>query len=207
MKACSMRTAPPRPPGARAASRIVDRLGPDGTVAHCAAGAATSRVAVLVAPRRRGARVTARSSAPSRPRTRPRPRRTSPTACASRPTARTCTPTSRPACRASSSLDVRSPRPPSRPVTFPGARNLPHSRRSTRRRPPICRATRCSSRTAGARTATGRRKAAARLAALGFRVKEMLGGVAGWAAEGFQFESGKYSDKSCRNRIVHPRRA
>ena len=34
----------------------------------------------------------------------------------------------------------------------------------------------------------GATKAAARLATLGFRVKEMLGGVAGWAAEGFQFE-------------------
>ena len=34
----------------------------------------------------------------------------------------------------------------------------------------------------------GATKAAARLAALGFSVKEMLGGVAGWAAEGYAFD-------------------
>ena len=34
----------------------------------------------------------------------------------------------------------------------------------------------------------GATQAAARLAALGFSVKEMLGGVAGWAAEGYPFD-------------------
>jgi rhodanese-related sulfurtransferase len=33
-------------------------------------------------------------------------------------------------------------------------------------------------------------KAAARLAGLGYRVKEMIGGMTGWADEGFAFEQG-----------------
>jgi rhodanese-related sulfurtransferase len=36
----------------------------------------------------------------------------------------------------------------------------------------------------------GATRAAAKLAALGFRVKEMLGGIAGWEAEGFRLATG-----------------
>jgi rhodanese-related sulfurtransferase len=35
----------------------------------------------------------------------------------------------------------------------------------------------------------GATRAAARLAALGFRVKEMLGGIAGWRAEGYELDA------------------
>jgi rhodanese-related sulfurtransferase len=39
----------------------------------------------------------------------------------------------------------------------------------------------------------GANKAAVRLATLGYRVKEMIGGVAGWRDEGFPFETGRDS--------------
>jgi rhodanese-related sulfurtransferase len=36
----------------------------------------------------------------------------------------------------------------------------------------------------------GATRGAARLAALGFRVKEMIGGISGWEAEGYRLETG-----------------
>ena len=92
----------------------------------------------------------------------------------------------------SSSTSARPRRSP--PATFPAraAFRTPRSRGVDRA---ICRPTRCSSPTAGARTATGRRSAASRLAALGFSVKEMLGGVAGWRAEGYPFDARRDSDE------------
>ena len=69
----------------------------------------------------------------------------------------------------------------------PGARSLPHATigpESTAGLPhdavlvTYCWGPHCN----------GATRAAARLAALGFSVKEMLGGVAGWAAEGYPFD-------------------
>jgi rhodanese-related sulfurtransferase len=71
----------------------------------------------------------------------------------------------------------------------PGARSLPHptiSPETTAALPrdavlvTYCWGPHCN----------GATRAAAKLAALGFAVKEMLGGVSGWAAEGYEFASG-----------------
>jgi len=71
----------------------------------------------------------------------------------------------------------------------PGARSLPHATIdavTTAGLPPdavivtYCWGVHCNAAT----------KAAAALAGLGFQVKEMLGGVAGWLAEGYPLESG-----------------
>ncbi len=82
---------------------------------------------------------------------------------------------------------------PARPTAFaaghlPGARNLPHAaidEVSTRDLPrdavfvTYCWGPHCN----------GATRAASRLAALGFSVKEMIGGVAGWRAEGYPLEA------------------
>ena len=74
----------------------------------------------------------------------------------------------------------------------PGAINIPH-RTMTRERMAqfaegklfvvYCAGPHCN----------GANKAAIRLATLGYPVKEMIGGVAGWRDEGFPFESGRDS--------------
>ena len=84
----------------------------------------------------------------------------------------------------------------------PGARNLPHATigaESTAGLPrdavlvTYCWGPHCN----------GATRAAARLAALGFSVKEMLGGVAGWAAEGYAFEPTEIP-ASLANAVISP---
>lgn len=84
-------------------------------------------------------------------------------------------------------LDVRGPQAFTK-AHLPGALNVPH-RTMTKERmaefgaDPVfvvyCAGPHCN----------GANKAAVRLARLGYRVKEMIGGVTGWQDEGFPFES------------------
>ena len=84
-------------------------------------------------------------------------------------------------------LDVRGPQAFAK-AHVPGALNIPH-RTMTKARmaefgaDPVfvvyCAGPHCN----------GANKAAVRLARLGYRVKEMIGGVTGWQDEGFPFES------------------
>jgi rhodanese-related sulfurtransferase len=85
---------------------------------------------------------------------------------------------------------------------LPGARSLPHATigpESTAGLPhdavlvTYCWGPHCN----------GATRAAARLAALGFSVKEMLGGVAGWAAEGYRFDRSGIP-ASVANTIIAP---
>ena len=86
-------------------------------------------------------------------------------------------------------IDVRSPSM-YEASHIPGAINLPHGKMIKRRMDTwpadtlfvvYCAGPHCN----------GANKAAVRLAALGRPVKELIGGMTGWADEGFDFASGK----------------
>ena len=83
-------------------------------------------------------------------------------------------------------LDVRGPRAFAE-SHLPGAVNLPHAEMTAERMAAwpadslfvvYCAGPHCN----------GANKAAVRLAGLGLKVKEMIGGMTGWADEGFAFE-------------------
>ncbi|HHL43159.1 MAG TPA: rhodanese-like domain-containing protein [Hellea balneolensis] len=85
-------------------------------------------------------------------------------------------------------IDVRSPEMYEK-SHIPGAINLPHGKMIRRRMEPwpmetlfvvYCAGPHCN----------GANKAAIRLAALGRPVKELIGGMTGWADEGFEFATG-----------------
>lgn len=90
-------------------------------------------------------------------------------------------------------LDVRSPALYAQ-GHVPGAINLPHGKitEGVMRRFPAhalfvvyCAGPQCN----------GANKAALRLAGLGLPVKEMIGGITGWADEGFEFATGEQPGK------------
>lgn len=85
-------------------------------------------------------------------------------------------------------LDVRGPNAYAK-AHLPGAINLPHGKITAKRMESwpadttfvvYCAGPHCN----------GANKAAVRLARLGLKVKEMIGGMTGWADEGFDFATG-----------------
>lgn len=72
----------------------------------------------------------------------------------------------------------------------PGAINIPHRTMTQERMAGFPRETVFVVYCAGPHC-NGANKGAIRLARLGYRVKEMIGGVAGWQDEGFAFEAGR----------------
>ena len=204
MRACSMRTALTTAAGCWCPPRhIVDMAAPaDGCVVirmRCWCGDVAEWRSPAPARARRRARsdgVDRRAQCP--PRLPSEAARTSPPACGSRPTAPTSRRPDQPARAGIVVVDARTP---------DGVRGRPRSgcaqpaarRRSTRCRPgdlprdavlvTYCWGPHCN----------GATQAAARLAALGFSVKEMLGGVAGWRAEGYPFEAVRQAGRSRQN--------
>jgi len=85
-------------------------------------------------------------------------------------------------------LDVRSP-DLYRQGHVPGAINLPHGKMTARRMGEFPKDTLFVVYCAGPHC-NGANKAAVRLAKMGLPVKEMIGGVTGWADEGFDFATG-----------------
>lgn len=72
----------------------------------------------------------------------------------------------------------------------PGASHIPHRAMTAERMAGFPRDTLFVVYCAGPHC-NGANKAAARLARLGYRVKEMIGGVTGWRDEGFPLETGR----------------
>jgi len=70
----------------------------------------------------------------------------------------------------------------------PGAISIPHRTMTTERMAQFAASTLFVVYCAGPHC-NGANKAAVRLARLGYRVKEMIGGVMGWQDEGFPFET------------------
>ena len=70
----------------------------------------------------------------------------------------------------------------------PGAVNIPHRTMTAERMAQYPQGHRCSSSIAPVRTATAPTRRAIRLARLGYRVKEMIGGITGWRDEDFALE-------------------
>ena len=76
----------------------------------------------------------------------------------------------------------------------PGALNIPHRSMTRERMSEFPAATLFVVYCAGPHC-NGATKAAVRLARLGYRVKEMLGGISGWREEGFPLEKGRSADQ------------
>lgn len=77
----------------------------------------------------------------------------------------------------------------------PGAVNIPHRTMTAERMATYPKATLFVVYCAGPHC-NGANKAAIRLAQLGYRVKEMIGGVTGWCDEGFEHDSGSTAVRS-----------
>lgn len=77
----------------------------------------------------------------------------------------------------------------------PGAVNIPHRTMTAERMATYPKATLFVVYCAGPHC-NGANKAAIRLAQLGYRVKEMIGGVTGWRDEGFELDSGSTAVRS-----------
>lgn len=99
-------------------------------------------------------------------------------------------------------LDVRSPELYAR-GHVPGALNIPHGKLIASRLAGFPRDTLFVVYCAGPHC-NGANKAAVRLARMGYAVKEMIGGITGWADEGFAFATGEASGRLATSPAAAP---
>ncbi|MGE5275609.1 MAG: rhodanese-like domain-containing protein [Acidobacteriota bacterium] len=97
-------------------------------------------------------------------------------------------------------VDVRSPGAFAK-GHVPGAVNIPHRTMTAERMSAYAKSTLFVVYCAGPHC-NGSARAAIRLASLGFRVKEMLGGVTGWLDEGYPLEQSTGSTQVAASRVA-----